>query len=296
MSKFIDDKNLNVLTNADNTVWIKRYIFLTLGFFFLIVALARPQFGDKTEEVAQESATIIIALDISKSMLAQDVSPNRLERAKMTIQNIIAQSPGDKIGIIVFSGIAMWQCPLTYDFEAVKMFLQDISPEQLPIGGTQISGAIALAAGAFEANPSKEKTLILISDGEDHDSKIVEALKNAEDNGIKIMSIGIGTQVGSPIPENGSYLKDNLGRIVFTKLNSALLENAAKQTGGQYFEIGAGAKDISSTLIRAISDIEKNENGKTVRNSKADRFQIFLLLSVLSFAASVLIAPSRKRK
>ncbi|MDR1952168.1 MAG: VWA domain-containing protein [Elusimicrobiota bacterium] len=294
LAKFASEKNLNVLTQTDEKSWIKKYILITIGFFFLILALARPQFGDTKEEIVQESSEIIVALDVSKSMLARDVSPNRIERAKLMLSNLIDANAGNKMGIIIFSGMAMWQCPLTYDLEALKMFLQDISVEQLPVGGTQISGAVMLAASAAKLAPGSNKVLILVSDGEDHDSKIGEAIKAAKESGLKIISVGIGSQTGAPIPENGSYIKDNQGKTVFTKLSPAALKTAANETGGEYFE--AGLKDISSDLISASGNIEKNENGKITRNSKADRFQIFLLLSLLSFFAALLVLPSNKIK
>ncbi|MDR2860648.1 MAG: VWA domain-containing protein [Elusimicrobiota bacterium] len=294
LSKFAGEDRIEILTNADMTVWIKKYVFITAGFFFLILALARPQFGDKMQEIEQESSEIIIALDVSKSMLAQDISPNRLERAKFMLLNIIEESSGDRMGVIVFSGTAMWQCPLTYDLEALKMFLQDVSVEQLPVGGTQISDAIALAAQASEETAKNNKVLLLISDGEDHDSKINDAIKVANKNGLRIISVGIGSHAGAPIPQANGYLKDNRGAVVMTKLNPTLLKSVAEQTGGQYFE--AEGRDISSALIRAVQNIEKTKNGKIQRNSKTDRFQLFLLLALLSFLAGMLIPSSIKKK
>ena len=295
LEKFANISALSVLTNADISSWIKKYIFLALGFIFLVLALARPQWGDKEEQIDRESAEIIVALDISKSMLAQDISPNRLERAKFMLLNIIEVNAGNRMGVIVFSGTAMWQCPMTYDLEALKMFMQDINVEQLPVGGTQISDAIILAANAAEKTPSSSKILLLISDGEDHDSKINEALNKAKDSGLKIISVGIGSKEGSPIldPATNRYITDNNGDTVVSKLNPTVLRKIAEQSGGQYFE--TEGRDISGALISTLESVDKNKGAGFESAAKVDRFQIFLFLALLAFLLAQ-ITPRIKRK
>jgi len=192
--------NFSVLSNVRLEAYAVKYFFLLAGIFFLILALARPQYGEKKQEVIRESSEIIMALDISKSMLAEDNKPNRLEKAKLMLLKVISENPGEKMGLIVFSGSAMWQCPMTYDLDALKMFLQGVETGQLPLGGTQISAAINLAARAVSGSAGSNKVLILISDGEDHDSKIKEAVNNAKKSDLRIISVGVGTPEGAPIP------------------------------------------------------------------------------------------------
>ena len=300
LNAIVSADNLRRLSNVNlNAYKIKNILFL-FGAFFLILALARPQWGFVKQEFIKESAEIFIALDVSKSMLAADVAPSRLERAKHMLSRVIEANPGEKIGVIVFSGSAMWQCPMTYDTNALKMFLQSVQAGNLPVGGTQISDAIFLALKYAQNSPniSAVRTLMLISDGEDHDSKIKEAIDAAKKAGLQIVTVGIGTPAGAPVPiisDDGSlagYVKDKSGNAVLTRLNPSLLEMLAAETGGQYFE--AGDKDISSALIRAVKETQKNKDGKTQTNSMADRFQIPLLASIIFFLLSLIIPVARK--
>jgi Ca-activated chloride channel family protein len=295
---FISEENLSALSNIKLAALPIKALFFILGILFLILALARPQYGDKKQIVVKESSQIVVALDISKSMLAQDIKPNRLEKAKFMLLRVIEDNPGQKMGVIVFSGSAMWQCPMTYDGQALKMFLQGVESGQLPLGGTQISGAVFLAAKAVSQSPSKGKVLILISDGEDHDSKIKEALEEARKTKLKIISIGIGTRDGAPIPikdESGAvkdYVKDSGGQIVMSRLNSALLQNVADETGGKYLD--ASVKDITPALIKAVKEIEKTKDETQDATAKADRFQIFLFLALIMFFIEMLITTAAK--
>lgn len=298
LGMLVSKLNLAVLSNVDLKKYGIKYFFTLLGIFFLILALARPQYGEKTQEIMRESSEIVIALDVSRSMLAEDIKPNRLEKAKMMLLNIIENSPGEKMGIIVFSGSAMWQCPMTYDMQALKMFVQGIETGYLPLGGTQLSGAVNLAAKAVNESIGKSKVLLLISDGEDHDSKIKEAVSEAKKAGLKILSVGIGTQKGEPIPlkdANGQikdYVKDKNGQIAMTKMNPALLKSIAEETGGRYFD--ASEKDVSPALIKAISDLEKNQSAAEDTTGKADKFQLFLLLALISFLIEMIIPKVKK--
>jgi Ca-activated chloride channel family protein len=261
--------------------------------------MARPQYGDNLITMTEESSEIVIALDVSRSMLAQDLEPNRLERAKVMVERIIEENSGGRIGIIAFSGTAMWQCPMTYDLQAVRMFLQGVNVGILPLGGTQISDAIILASKAVSDKSVKGKVMFLISDGEDHDSKIKDAVNAAKNAGLKIAAVGIGTKEGAPIPikdEAGAvkdYVKDKSGRIVISKVNSALLQNVAQETGGRYFD--ASNNDISSTLSGAVRDLDKNQNKTGERSKKIDRFQLFLLLGLIALFAELLF-PIRRKK
>ena len=297
LSLFVSDINLPLLSNVKLSAYPLKNLFFILGILFLILALARPQYGDKKQIIIKESSEIIVALDVSRSMLAQDIKPDRLENAKLMLLRIIEDNPGEKMGVIIFSGLAMWQCPMTYDFQALKMFLQGVEVGQLPLGGTQISAAILLAVKAVAETPARGKVLILISDGEDHDSKIKEAITEAQKANLKIFSVGIGTPEGAPIPlrnDSGAvkdYVKDRNGQIVMSRLNPVLLKRIAEETGGRYFD--ASSRDVSPSIAKAIKDLEKNKDEIQENTAKADRFQIFLFMSLIMFFIWLLIPGSK---
>jgi Ca-activated chloride channel family protein len=300
LALFVSRGNFLLLTDANLNAYKIKNILILLSLFFVIIALARPQFGDKKKIVIKESSEIVIALDISKSMLAQDLKPNRLEKAKDIVLKIVEENIGEKIGVIVFSGAAMWQCPMTYDYKALKMFLQNVEVGSLPMGGTQISDAIILASKAVEKEISNGKVLVLISDGEDHDSKIKEAINEAKKTDLKIITIGIGTLAGSPIPikdENSTvkdYVRDIQGQVVISKINSTLLKNVADETDGKYFD--ASGKDISVDLSKAVKDLEKNKSEVSQKDNKIDRFQIFLFMALVLLFVELLIPVKRLKK
>jgi Ca-activated chloride channel family protein len=291
--------NFLSLTNVNLDAYKVKNFLIIAALFFIIIALARPQFGQKEKNIIKESSEIVIALDVSKSMLAQDLKPNRLERAKDTVLKIVEESPGEKIGVIVFAGTAMWQCPMTYDSRALKMFLESVETGSLPKGGTQISDAIILASKAVGKGLSNGKAMILISDGEDHDSKIKEAISEAKKVGLKIISVGIATKAGAPIPlknENATisgYVKDKAGNIVISKINAGLLKSVASETGGRYFD--DSGKDISGELLKAIKDLEKNKSESSEKSGKIDRFQIFLFVALLLLFIELLFPVKRLR-
>jgi Ca-activated chloride channel family protein len=291
--------NFLSLTNVNLSAYkVKNFLLLT-ALFFIAIALARPQFGEKEKTIIKESSEIVIALDVSKSMLEQYLKPNRLEKAKDTVLKIVEESPGEKIGVIVFAGTAMWQCPMTYDSQALKMFLQSVEIGSLPMGGTQISDAIILASKAVGKELSNGKVMILISDGENHDLKIKEAISEAKKTGLKIISVGIGTQTGAPVPiknENGAisdYVKDMSGKVVVSKINTGLLKSVASETGGKYFD--DSGKDISGELSKTLKDLEKNKSEISERNGKIDRFQIFLFVALLLLFIELLFPVKRLR-
>ncbi|MCL2145178.1 MAG: VWA domain-containing protein [Endomicrobia bacterium] len=298
LSLLISKANLPVLSNISFNAYKVRNTVLLAGFIFLILALARPQYGHKEVEIERTSSEIVIALDISKSMLAEDIKPSRLEKAKMLISAIIKECEGDKIGIIVFSGISMWQCPMTYDAEAVKMFLQGVNIGSLPFGGTEFSSPINLAVKALDGKPSGSRAMVLITDGEDHDKKTKEAVESAKKAGLKIISVGIGTAQGAPIPEKDSsgrlikYVTDEKGKTVMSRLDSGLLRTIASETGGKYFEISDNS-GVSADIVKELQNLDKDSHGKTKESSKQDRFQIFLFLALIAFLTEFIYPKAR---
>jgi Ca-activated chloride channel family protein len=227
-------------------------------------------------------------------MLAQDVSPDRLERAKLLIASIVDENIGNKVGVIVFSGTAMWQCPVTYDLEAVKMFVQNVTTEQLPVGGTQISDAIILATKPLaDTESAVNRVMVLISDGEDHDSRMSEAISQANKYHLKVLTVGVGTSDGATIPQPNGPLKDAQGVTVVSKLNPSLLKVIADETGGQYFDITD--RGATANLIRAIAAVEKAGSAENPENrSRDDQFQIFQLIGILAFLLDMLVPVANK--
>ncbi|MDR3256526.1 MAG: VWA domain-containing protein [Endomicrobium sp.] len=300
LALLISSINMSSLAAVNLKAYAIKYILLLAGLFFIVLAMARPQYGYKIRTIIKESSEIVIALDVSRSMLAEDSKPNRLEKAKIMVTRIVEENPGEKIGVIIFSGFAMWQCPMTYDLQALKMFLESVEIGNLPLGGTQISDAIMLASKAISDKATSGKVMLLISDGEDHDSKIKEAINAAKKAELKIISVGIGTSEGAPIPikdETGvirDYVKDRKGQIVMSKMNSVLLKSVAKETGGKY--ISALDKDISTELVKTIRGLDKNKNETSNRDNKTDRFQIFLLLGLIALFAELLFPIRHKNK
>jgi Ca-activated chloride channel family protein len=299
LNMLLTDVNLLSLSEVNLIAYKVKNILLLFGFFLIVLALARPQYGTKKHTVVKESCEIVLALDVSKSMLAQDFKPNRLEKAKSIIVDIVRANPGEKMGVIVFSGDAMWQCPMTYDLQALKIFLEDVETDVLPNGGTQIGDAIILACKALNGRVSKSKVMLLVSDGEDHDSKIDDAISIAKKNNLKVICVAIGTKEGSPIPvldkagKLKDYVKDSSGQVVVSKVNFDLLQKVSEETGGKFFD--ASNKSISYDLIKTVKTLDKDNNEIDQINNKIDRFQIFVLLGLICFIVAFVYPMRRKR-
>jgi Ca-activated chloride channel family protein len=299
LNMLLTDVNLLSLSEVNLNVYKVKNVLLLFGVFFIVLALARPQYGIENHTVVKESSEIVLALDVSKSMLAQDFKPSRLEKAKSIIVDVVRANPGEKMGVVVFSSDAMWQCPMTYDLQALKIFLEDVDADVLPNGGTQIGDAIILACKALSGRVSKSKVMLLVSDGEDHDSKIDDAISIAKKNKLKVICVAIGTKEGSPVPvldETGKlkdYIKDNSGQVVVSKVNFDLLQRVSEETGGKFFD--ASNKSISYDLIKTVKALDKDNNGIDQINNKKDRFQIFILLGLICFIVAFVYPVRCKR-
>ncbi|MBL7867617.1 MAG: VWA domain-containing protein [Flavobacterium lindanitolerans] len=241
---------------------LKITVFL-LALACLILGLVNPKLGTKVETVKREGIDIVFAIDVSKSMLAEDVAPNRLEKTKQIVSQIINQLGSDRIGIVAYAGSAFPVLPITTDYSVAKMFLQSMNPGMVSSQGTSLDEAIHLSSSFFSQDSKVSKLVIMISDGEDHSEGIEEATEEANKNGLKIITIGVGTEKGGPIPlkRNGvveSFQRDQNGEVVVTKLNETTLKEIAKITKGGYVK-GNNTKEVVDYVKHALENIEKSE-------------------------------------
>ena len=290
------DPGLLKQLSADSSTakpWLKGAL-VSFGLMLLITGLANPQIGTKLEEVKREGVDIIVALDVSNSMKAEDIRPNRLERAKQAISRLIDQLENDRIGIVVFAGQAYVQLPITADFGAAKLFLSTIDTDIIPTQGTDIGAAIELSMKSFVGNENKYKSLILITDGEDNEGLGLEAAKAAREAGVILHAIGMGTENGAPIPvyKNGmqiDFVKDRNGSIVLSRLDQVTLEKIAAEGKG-IFVRASNSDDGLNAVLREISKMDKKAFGTKIYSGYEDRFQYFigggLLILLLEFFLS----------
>lgn len=274
--------------------WI-RTVFFSLGFFFLVIALSRPQIGAKLKEHQTKGAEIMIALDVSNSMLAEDYSPNRLERAKLAISRLVDKLRDDRIGLIVFAGNSFVQLPITTDYVSAKMFLRSISTGSVPIQGTAIGEAINTSIRSFSAQSEKSRAIIVITDGENHEDDPVAAAKQAAEMGIRVFTIGVGSPEGKPIPVDGELLRDRNGEIVVTRLEESVLEDIAKAGNGLY--VRAGNSEFGLNPI--IDDIRKMEDemySSIVFEEYDEQFMYFLAIALVFFVIELLIGDRRPKR
>jgi Ca-activated chloride channel family protein len=273
-------------------------LLLLAAVLLLLLALARPQFGTRVETVKREGQDIFVALDVSLSMLAEDIRPSRLEKAKREVSQLIDRLEGDRIGLIAFAGEAFVQCPLTLDYGAARLFLSAMDPELIPVPGTAIGEAIRKAGDSFSSEDQKSKVLIIITDGEDHLGGISKTVQEAAEAGMIIYTIGIGTQQGVPIPESsggrsGSFKKDRQGQVVLTRLNEGALREIAESTGGEHFRVTASATELDQ-IYAAVSGLEKKELSARQVTLFDEKFQPLLGLALAFLAIEFLLSGSRR--
>ncbi|MCX6355930.1 MAG: VWA domain-containing protein [Candidatus Aureabacteria bacterium] len=277
---------------------VKSALFL-LSVTFLILALAQPKWGFHWQQVTREGIDIVIAIDTSKSMLATDVKPNRLERAKMEVSDLLEVLQGDRVALVAFAGRSHTVCPPTLDYGAAAMFLKIIKVGIVPFGGTDIGGAIEQAVRIFRGDERKYRALMILSDGEDHGEGLERAAKEAEKLGVKIFSVGIGSRSGELIPvdaEGGqkAYLKDQEGKVVQTQLNENTLQKLALMTGGAYVYPGGGQLGLVDLYKDKIATMEKTELLEQQRKVYENRFQWPLALALLLLCAEMLVRERKK--
>jgi Ca-activated chloride channel homolog len=278
-----------------------RMLFIIGTVFFMILALSRPQFGTKLQTLQRKGVDVFIALDTSQSMLAEDIKPTRLQKAKHLLSNLIDQLKGDRIGIIAFAGDSFIQCPLTLDYGAAKLFLDILDTGTIPRPGTAIAGAIKKATNSFITRELKYKVLVLLTDGEDHEGEPVKAAEEAEKQGVVIHTIGFGSANGAPIPvkdQNGvvtGYKKDRSGNIIMSKLDETTLEKIALMTSGNYYRATTGEVEVKA-LADEIEGMEKKEHQSKKFAQYEERFQYPLVFSLILLCICTFLKEGRKIK
>lgn len=299
--KFADLALLKRLTpERSNFKSSLKLIFILLGIAALTLALANPKIGTKLETVKREGVDIVFAVDVSKSMLAEDIAPNRLEKAKRLVSEIINQLASDRIGIIAYAGQAFPQLPITTDYGAAKMFLQNMNTDMLSSQGTAIDQAIELASTYYDDEEQTNRVLFIISDGEDHsEGKVANAVEDATNEGIRVFTIGVGKTKGAPIPlkRNGiveSLKKDNQGEVVITKLNEEVLQEIADEGNGLYIN-GENTEEAVAIIKEQLNQMDKKEFEAKQFAEYKDQFQWFLGAGLLFLFLDIFILD-RKTK
>ncbi len=278
---------------------VLKWTVLVLFVVFVVFALVRPRFGVKMEMVERKGVDVMVALDVSKSMLAQDITPNRIERAKHEIRKFIDLLRGDRVGLIVFAGESYVQCPLTLDYGAAQLFLDAVNTDWIQLQGTALAQAIEQSVRAFRSEERKHKVLVILSDGEDHGGEAVDAARKAAEEGVRVYTIGIGSQSGVPIPlrtrggGNVVYKKDREGNLVMTRLNPAVLDKIAQEGNGKYFHAGL---DLDLTRIYSeIAQMEKKDLGMNRMTVYEEKYQWFLGIA-LGLLLLEFFIPDRVRR
>ncbi len=275
-------------------VWVRLVLF-SIGFFFFVIGLSRPQIGAKLKEHETKGAEIMIVLDVSNSMLAEDYSPNRLERAKLAISRLVDKLREDRIGLIVFAGNSFVQLPITTDYVSAKMFLNSITTGSVPVQGTAIGEAINTAMRSFSVQSEKSRAIIVITDGENHEDDPVAAAKQAAEMGVRVFSIGVGSPEGKPIPMDGELLKDKNGEIVVTRLDEKVLQDVAQAGNGVYVRAGNSEFGLNP-IIENIKRMEDEKYSSIVFEEFDEQFMYFLGIALFFFVIEMLVGDRRSRK
>ena len=284
--------------SASRQYW-KHAIALS-GFGFLFVAMTGPQFGAQLSMAERRGVDVVIALDVSRSMLAEDIVPNRLERARYQIGELLDRLEGDRVGLVVFAGKAFVQCPLTLDYGALRMLLSVVDAGSIPVQGTAIGEALHLARGCFDAGDRQHKAIVVLTDGEDHVSDPIAAADEAAAEGVRIFAIGLGTSGGELIPVRGEggnidFHRDRQGNPVKTRLDEKTLSEVAALSGGAYYRSTLQGAEIDA-IHDHLANMEKKEFGSERLARYEERYQIPLAMAVFCFAIEALLSDRRRRR
>lgn len=270
-----------------------KFCLLLSAITILIFMVARPQVGSKISHEKREGIEVLIALDISNSMLAQDVIPSRLEKSKLLIEDLVDHFTNDKVGLVVFAGDAFVQLPITNDYVSAKMFLQNINPSLITTQGTDLARAISLSQSCFTQREHIGRAIIVITDGEDHEGGALEAAREAYKKGINVFILGVGTSKGAPIPDgNGGYLKDNSGQTILSALNEQMCQQVAKAGNGVYIHID-NTSDAQEKLDKELSKLQSGISDTVVYSEYNEQFQIFGIILLLLLIVETILLESR---
>ena len=272
-----------------------RVVLFCLGFACFSIGLARPLLGAKLVERETKGAEIMICLDVSNSMLAQDYTPDRLSRAKLAISRIVDRLQGDRIGLIIFAGSSFVQLPITTDYVSAKMFLGSIDPQSVPVQGTAIGDAILTAARSFSVQSEKSRAIIVITDGENHEDDPVDAARQVAETGIRVYTIGVGSVQGQPIPKDGDLLKDKDGNIVVSRLDEETLKRIASVGNGAY--VRAGGEEFGlNPILDEIRKLEDERFNSLVFEEYDEQYMYFFAAALFFFVLEALIGERRPKR
>jgi Ca-activated chloride channel family protein len=301
MTQFIQARLLHVLISGVSPMRMKvRFVLITVAVTFLLIALARPQWGFDWQESKQKGLDIVVAIDTSKSMLAEDIAPNRLQRAKLAAMDLMQQAKSDRLGLVAFAGGAFLQCPLTIDDNAFKQSVETLDVNIIPQGGTALAEAINTALGAFKEGDNF-KVLVLFTDGEDNDENAVEAAAAAAKEGMKIFTIGIGTADGELLRVKDSkgrtdYIRDDAGNVVKSRLNEALLQQIAGASDGGFYLPMRGAKTIDMLYEKGLAPLPKSEGQEKLIKRMHERYHWPVGVAIVLLLSEMLMPERTKRK
>jgi Ca-activated chloride channel family protein len=276
-----------------------KFIVFNVILFFLILALAQPQMGTKMEKIQRKGIDVMIALDVSKSMLSQDVVPSRLEKSKLLIQTLLKKLEGDRVGLVIFAGNAYLQMPLTVDYSSLMLYLRSVNTNSVPTQGTIITEALDQAESAFNATDKKHKAIIVITDGEDHEENAIDKAEELASDGTKIFTVGVGTPNGGTIPiynETGNKVdekKDENGQPIISKMNANMLQALAKAGNGNYYVLD-NSKQVADFISKDIAKIETKTINDKVFTDFVEQFQYFLVFALLLLIADFFITYRKK--
>lgn len=288
-----DDLVKNLMPDVSTVRKSVKFWLMTAALALLIVMLARPQMGTKISQDKRRGIEVVISLDISNSMRAEDVVPSRLDKSKMLIENMVDNFTDDKIGLVVFAGDAFVQLPITSDYVSAKMFLQDIDPSQIAAQGTDLAGAITLSSKSFTQQNNIGRAIIVITDGEDHEGGAVEAAKAARKNGMRVFVLGVGSTKGSPIPDgNGGYMKDNSGQEVMSALNEDMCREIAEAGGGAYIHVD-NTTLAQTQLNNELTKLQKGDISSVVYSEYDEQFQAIGILVLVLLIIEILVGEGK---
>ena len=270
-----------------------KFWLLMTALALVIVMLARPQMGTKISQEQRKGIEVVLALDISNSMKAEDVQPSRLARSKMMIENLVDNFTNDKVGLVVFAGDAFVQLPITSDYVSAKMFLQSIDPSLIASQGTNLAEAIDLSSRSFTQQDKVGRAIIVITDGEDHEGGVVEAAKKAKKKGMRVFVLGVGSPKGTPVPDgNGGYMKDNTGQEVMSALNEEMCKSVAEAGGGAYIHV-ENNNMAQKQLENEITKLQKGDIMNVVYSEYDEQFQAVAILLLLVLVIETVVLESK---